>query len=226
MSILSRLFQPAPKKPDRETLLWLELAVPKDTEPVPKKILNTLAGKGEPLTAEADIAEFLNYDWQRVKNLAYEIAIGKSPCLMPYFQRILETWPNSARALFALCEEEMARGPRLLYLAQSSATATPLAAEAAKWLPAADFEERAFLFRLLGECPSEQGCALLLDALKDDDWRIAMKAAAALAETGETRYGEAIVAAAEVREPGIAKGLKAIARQLKEKGATADETVS
>lgn len=207
-----------------KAMLWLELKAPEQTEPVDKKILNALAGKGEPLTAEADVAEFLSYDWSRIKNLVYEFATGAKPCLMPYFQRILDTYPNSALSLLSRCEGEMAKEPRLLYYARFKENAERLAREAERLLPRAEAEERTLIFQLLGKCPSERGCNLLVKALEDADWRVAMKAASALAETGEARYGDAVAAAAAQREPGIAKGMEAIALQLKAKGTEADET--
>ena len=58
-SFFRRLFHRSPDKVSSEEMLWTELKVPEDIEPIDKKILNAFAGKADPLRGEEALAEFL-----------------------------------------------------------------------------------------------------------------------------------------------------------------------
>ena len=215
-SFFKRLFQKEKKQEvSREELLWIELAVPEDIPVLDKKILNALAGRGEPLEAEAALAEFTGYGWARIKKDVYELAVGKKPCLPTYFRRILAAYPAETGKLLGLCFEEMPVAHRLVYLTVLGGDdAAKVSAEVLKLLPSLEPESLGSAFATLSAYPTEAGLAAIASHLEHQNWKIQMKAAAALAEAKAVAYIPAIRAAATAADTVVGAGLLEIATRM------------
>lgn len=217
-SLFRNLFKRKEQKKDKEELLWLELSVPEDIAPIDKKILNTLAGKADLLTAEAAIEEFLDYGWERIKNEVYAFAMGHKPCIQPYMKRIFQKYPEETSALLKLCFHDMPPTQRLIYLSVCGEDAPEkTAAEVGKMLPTLDDEERTAAFDVLASVPCPMGCALIAEYLDNEDWRWKMKAAHALVKAKAYDYAPAIRAAAETCDDTVKAGLLTLAAKMEVK---------
>ena len=217
-SLFRRLFRRDPKEKSAEELLWIELQVPEDTEPIDKKILNALSGKSDPLSAEIAFAEFLGFGWDRIKNEVYAFFTGKKPCLLPYLKKILSAYPEESKKLLGYCFKEMPMEQRLVFLGacytEDSETA---AAEVESILPELEPEEIGMAFSVLVSCPSERGEKILCSYLENEDWRLKMKAASALAEGHFYRSVGLIRAVAERCDDTVKAGLLLIADEMEGK---------
>ncbi|MBQ4092772.1 MAG: hypothetical protein IJO94_01165 [Firmicutes bacterium] len=217
-SFFRRLFGRSEKTKSREEMLWVELKVPEDTEPVDKKILNALSGKSDPLSAEAAVTEFLDYGWERIKNEVYAFFTGKKPCLHPYLKRILHVYPEETARLLDYCFEDMPYEQRLIFLSVGCAEQPDRAvAEVKKILPELEVEEIGTAFAVLVACPSAEGEALLCSYLEKEDWRLKMKAASALKDGKFNNSIEAIRKAASSCDDTVRAGLEMIADQMEGK---------
>lgn len=206
------------KEHDKEEMLWLELKVPEDVAPIDKKILNTLAGKADLLTAEAAMEEFLGYGWERIKNEVYAFAMGYKPCIQPYLMRIFQKYPAETSSLLKLCFHDMPSTQRLVYLnVCGKDDPEKTAAEVGKMLPSLDAEERSAAFDVLSLAPCPQGCAFIAEYLGNEDWRWKMKAAHALVKAQAFDYAPAIRAAAETCDDTVKAGLLAMAAEMEER---------
>lgn len=217
-SFFRRLFGRSEKTKSREEMLWVELKIPEDTEPVDKKILNALSGKSDPLSAEAAVTEFLGYGWERIKNEVYAFFTGKKPCLQPYLKRILTAYPEETARLLGYCFDEMPHEQRLIFLSVGCEH-DPLraASEVKKILPELEVEEIGTAFAVLVACPSKEAEALLCSYLEKDDWRLKMKAASALSDGHFTDSIESIRKAASACDDTVRTGLELIADQMEGK---------
>lgn len=218
-SFFTRLFkkQKKEKGPSPKELLWLELKVPEETPALDKKLLNALAGRSDPLAAEAAVAELIGYGWERIKKDVYEMAVGKKICLPPYFEEIIKAYPEEAGKLLSLCLEEMTVNLRLVYLsALGVGDAEKASEEVLALLPALEKEALGTAFAVLAAYPTEKGLKVLSSYLEQDDWKLKMKAAAALSEAKATQYIPAILNAAEDCDGPVQAGLKEIAGRMGE----------
>ncbi|MBR5328660.1 MAG: hypothetical protein IKV45_00475 [Firmicutes bacterium] len=217
-SFFRRLFHRAEKQKTPAEMLWIELQVPESVEPVDKKILNALSGKSDPLSAEALVAEFMDYGWDRIKNEVYAFFTGKKPFLAPYLKRILKAYPEETLRLLGYCFEEMPSEQRLVFLGATCAEDPVRAAkEVGKILPELEPEEMGAAFGVLSACPSQEGEVLLCSYLEHEDWRLKMKAASALAEGNYTNSIERIRSAAAGCDDAVKAGLELIAEQMEGK---------
>lgn len=217
-SFFRRLFRRGEKEKSREEVLWVELKVPEDIEPVDKKILNALSGKSDPLLAEAAVTEFLDYGWERIKKEVYAFFTGKKVCLQPYLKRILATYPEETARLLDYCFDEMPYEQRLIYLSVCcSENPERAVSEVKKVLPELEPEEIGTAFAVLVACPSEEGEALLRSYLENDDWRLKMKAASALKDGQFVGSIESIRNAAVSSDATVRAGLELIADQMEGK---------
>lgn len=206
------------KGPSDKELLWIELQVPDDTPALDKKLLNVLAGHGDPLSAEAAVTELIGYGWDRLKKDVYEMAVGKKPCLPVYFEKLIRAYPDEATKLLSLCLEEMTVSLRLVYLSVSgSMDAEKVSEEVLPLLPQMEKESLGAAFAVLAAYPTEKGLKALSSYLESDDWKLKMKAANALSEAKATQYIPAILNAAEGCSDPVASGLKEIAGRMGEK---------
>ena len=161
-SFFRRLFRRDPKEKSSEEMLWIELQVPEDLEPIDKKILNALSGKSDPFAAEVSFDEFIGYGWERIKNEVYAFFTGKKPCLQPYLKRILQAYPEESVKLLQYCVKEMPTEKRLVFLGVCGGDTPEKAAEEVKSiLPELDAEEVGAAFSVLSACPSEKGKEIL-----------------------------------------------------------------
>lgn len=194
------------------------MQVPEATEPVDKKILSALAGKGDPLTAEDAVSEFLSYGWERIKNEVYAFFTGKKPCLQRYLRRILKAYPQEAERMLGYCFEEMPNEQRLIFLGATCGDEPQrVAEEVKKILPELEADELGVAFSVLTSCPCDAAEALLCSYLEQEDWRLKMKAASALAEGNYYHSAKAIRRAASRCEPTVKAGLELIAKQMEGK---------
>lgn len=219
---LSSFFRRFSRRDEKEkngtAMLWVELQVPEAMEPVDKKILNTLAGKGDPLTAEDAVAEFLGYGWERIKNEVYAFFTGKKPCLQLYLRRILAAYPEEAGRMLQYCLDEMPHEQRLIFIgATGGDDPRRVAEEVKKLLPELEPEELGVAFSVLTACPSEAAEKLLCSFLEQEDWRLKMKAASALAEGNYKGSAAAVRRAAEQCDATVKAGLELIAEQMEGK---------
>lgn len=214
-SFFRRLFHRSPDKVSSEEMLWTELKVPEDIEPIDKKILNAFAGKADPLRGEEALAEFLACGWERMKNEVYAFAVGKKNCLPTYFKRILEAYPEESSKLLECCFDEMSPERRLLYLSVRGKNDPQMVSnEVGKILPDLEPEEVGTAFAVLTAIPSEEGEKLICSYLEKDDWRLKMKAASALREMKAVRCVPQIRKAAGSCDDTAGAGLNAIADQI------------
>lgn len=214
-SFFAKLFKKEKNGVSREEQLWIELTVPEDAPILDKKILNALAGKTSPLEAETAFDEFIGYGWERIKKDVYEMAVGKKVCLPTYFERIVKAFPEDAENLLQLCFEEMLVSHRLVYLATlGEKNAVKMTEEVIRLLPSLEKEELGAAFAALSANPTEKGLTAIASYLNDENWKLRMKAAAALADAHAKNYIPSIMAAAEACDGPISAGLKEIAGRM------------
>ncbi|MGM9567899.1 MAG: hypothetical protein ACI3W6_06950 [Clostridia bacterium] len=214
-SFFQRLFHRSPDKVSSEEMLWTELKVPEDMEPIDKKILNAFAGKADPLRGEEALAEFLDCGWERIKNEVYAFAVGKKNCLPTYFKRILDAYPEESFKLLECCFGEMSPERRLLYLSlRGKDNPRMVSDEVRKILPELEPEELSMAFSVLTAIPSAEGEELVCSYLEKDDWRLKMKAASALREMKAVHCVPRIRKAAESCDDTVGAGLNAIADEM------------
>lgn len=205
------------KSPSQKELLWIELQVPEDTPVLNKKLLYILAGHGDPLNAEAAVAELIDCGWERIKNDVYEMAVGKKPCLPVYFEKLIRAYPEEGAKLLSLCFEEMTPSLRLVYLSVSGAgDAEKVNDEVLALLPHLEKEALGAAFAVLAAYPLDKGLKVLASYLEAEDWKIKMKAASALSEANAIQYIPAILKAAEGCDGSVERGLKEIAGRMGE----------
>ncbi len=217
-SFFHRLFHRSADKTSTEEMLWLELKVPEDTEPIDKKIVNALGGKADLFRAEEALTEFLACGWERVKNEVYAFAVGKKYCIPSYFKRILEAYPEESAKLLGCCFEEMPTEQRLLYLSVCSREdPRKIIEEVKKILPELEPEELGTVFAVVASVPSAEGEDLLCSYLEKEDWRLKMKAASALGQMKAVRRAPQIREAAGKCDDTVGAGLLAIADRLEGK---------
>lgn len=206
------------KSPSPKELLWIELQVPEDTPVLNKKLLSVLAGHGDPLSAEAAVAELIGYGWERIKNDVYEMAVGKKPCLPVYFEKLIRAYPEEATKLLSLCFAEMTANLRLVYLsALGAGDGEKVNAELIALLPHLEKESLGAAFAVLAAYPMDKGLAVLASYLEAEDWKIKLKAAAALSEAKASQYIPAILKAAAGCDDFVERGLQEIVGRMGEK---------
>lgn len=217
-SFFRRHFRRKENEKNKADMLWVELQVPEALEPVDKKILSALAGKGDPFAAEDAIAEFLAYGWERIKNEVYAFFTGKKPCLQLYLRRILDAYPEETERMLGLCFNEMPNEQRLIFLGATCGNDPQRVAEEVKRiLPELEIEELGIAFSVLATYPSDTAEALLCSYLKQEDWRLKMKAASALMEGKYYGSVEKIRQAALQCDATVKAGLELIAKQMEGK---------
>ncbi|HMM07038.1 MAG TPA: hypothetical protein PKD52_10285 [Clostridiales bacterium] len=205
------------KSPSQKELLWIELQIPEDTPVLNQKLLHILAGYGDPLNAEAAVAELIDCGWERIKNDVYEMAVGKKPCLPVYFEKLIRAYPEEAAKLLSLCFEEMTASLRLVYLSVLGAgDAEKVNDEILALLPHLEKETLGAAFAVLAAYPLDKGLKVLASYLEAEDWKIKMKAASALSEANATQYIPAILKAAAGCDNSVERGLKEIAGRMGE----------
>ncbi len=183
-----------------------------------KPMLNALAGRTEPLEAEAFLAEFIALGWEAIEKDVTAFALGRKVCLRPYLKRILAAYPEESASLFEARADDLEPEQRLLFLEIcGGGEGNSLAEEIRGLLPDLDDDEIAAAFAALAAFPSAEGNAVLTAYLSHEDWRLKMKAAAALEKAGAAEAIPAIRAAAEDCGGEIGGGLNAIAARMEGK---------
>ena len=181
---------------------------------VDKRLLNALAGMCDPFEGEKALAEFLSLGRATTEKTIISFITGHRPCLNAYLKKILEYYPEESASFFSDHFEEIEPEKRLIFLSCGfGGSGEDVAAAVEKMLAEMDNDEIPRAFSVLAAIPSERGNDLLAAYLKDEDWRIALKAASALEKAGAKEKITAIREAAAGEEVP-AEGFLEIARRM------------
>lgn len=120
--------------------------------------------------------------------------------------------------MLGYCFDEMPNEQRLIFLGATGGDEPQrVAEEVKKILPELETDELGVAFSVLTSCPCDAAEALLCSYLEQDDWRLKMKAASALAEGNYHHSAKAIRRAASRCESTVKAGLELIAKQMEGK---------
>lgn len=215
-------------KINREELLKEMLKTGEEELPVTdKKILNALAGKTDAFSAEEELNAFIGLGWDLIKNDLYEFYLGRKICLPSFLRRIAMAFSPDSETLAALCYEDMPVEQKLLYLDFCTIPGPEdIAEEIEALLPSLDREETGSALAVLASRPSAKAKELLCEFLRNEDWRLRMKAASALSEQKAFDCIPALREAAESSEGKVASGLEVIAARMEKAAAETGPAVA
>ena len=181
---------------------------------VEKRLLNALAGMSDPFDGEKALSDFFDLGWETTGETVLAFLTGRRPCLNAYLKKIIEYYPDECSVLFSDHFEEIGPERRLLFWGCGfGGAAEDIATAVEELLPEMDGDDLPRAFSVLAAVPSDKGNDLLAAYLKNDDWRIALKAAVSLEKAGAKDKIAAIRTTA-AREEFPTEGFLEIARRM------------
>ncbi len=197
MSIWDRLRK---KKTSPAPVEWQEIKVAETPLPgkkgLNKSLLAVFSGKVAPLEAQPILAEFLEQGWPTVFPLIDPLVRGKTHAMPWVLGEVFAFFPQeSADAYLPIAGDIPRKNLFMLVNAVGSSHREEVAALLVSLAASLEPEDIPTVLELLGKYPSAEGNKYLAHWLQGEDWRLAVKAAAALETAGAVDYLPQMVAA-------------------------------